>query len=120
MSQGWSRAVLDVPLGYSSDLRRATAVLKEVADELWHDDAFADLIVEEPTVTGVETMSREGLTVRMMVKTEPEKQAVVARELRARIKDRFDAEGITIPQAPAAMLVPPGSPTPTPPAGATG
>jgi len=114
MSQGWSRAVLDVPLGYASDLRRAGAVLKEVADDLWHDEKFADLIVEEPTVTGVETMSRDGLTVRLMVKTKPEQQGPVARELRARIKDRFDAEGIALPHPPGTTLVTPGSPTPIP------
>lgn len=115
MSQGWSRAVIDVPISYTSDLRRATAVLKEVADEVWHDEAFADLIVEEPTVTGVETMSREGLTVRVMVKTKPEMQASVARELRVRIKDRFDAEAIDLPHPPGATLIAPGSPTPAPP-----
>ena len=124
MSQGWSRAVLDVPLSYSSDLRRAGTVLKEVADEVWHDDDFAELIVEEPTVTGIETMSRDGLTIRLMVKTKPEQQGPVARELRARIKDRFDAEGIALPRPPDATLVtpssPPSSPAPTPPGIAPG
>ena len=32
-----------------------------------------------------------------MVKTAPQQQWSVARELRERIKDRFDAEGIEIP-----------------------
>ncbi len=120
-SQGWSRAILDVPVSYSTDLRRAREVLKEVADEVWGDPGFADLIIEEPAVTGVENMTQEGLVLRLTVKTKPEQQAPVARELRARIKERFDREGIALPHPPAGLLVPGGTPTPgvpsTPPAG---
>jgi len=115
MSQGWSRAVIDVPVSNSGDIRRASVMLKKVAEDVWHDEKFSDLIIEEPTVTGVETLDRDGVTVRLMVKTEPGQQGPVARELRARIKDRFDAEGIDVPNSPGATLVPPGSPTPTPP-----
>ncbi|MDP9240654.1 MAG: mechanosensitive ion channel family protein [Actinomycetota bacterium] len=114
-SQGWSRAILDVPVSYTADLRQAREVLKEVADEVWHDPEYADLIIEEPAVTGVENMSREGLVLRLMVKTKPGEQAPVARELRARIKERFDAEGIDLPYPPGTMLVPGGTPTPAPP-----
>jgi small-conductance mechanosensitive channel len=120
-SQGWSRAIIDVPVAYSADLRRAREVLKEVADEVWHDPEYADVIIEEPTVTGVESMSREGIALRLMVKTEPGEQGHVASELRARIKERFDTERIDLPHAPGTMLVPGGTPTPAPsgpPAGA--
>jgi len=115
-SQGWSRAVLDVPVSYSTDLRRVRLVLKEVADEVWQDEEYADLILEEPTLAGVESMGPDGLVVRLMVKTKPEQQRTVARELRARIKERFDAEGIALPAPASVLLVSPGMPTPEPPA----
>jgi small-conductance mechanosensitive channel len=115
-SQGWSRAVIDVPLSYSTDLRRAREILKEVAGEVWHDPEYADLVIEEPTVTGVESMDRVGLAVRVMVKTKPEQQGSVASELRERIKERFDAEGIELAHPPGTMLVAGGAPTPAPPA----
>ncbi len=118
-SQGWSRAVLDVPVSYSSDLHRVRAVLKEVADEVWQDEEYAGLIIEEPTVTGVESMGADGVSVRLMVKTKANHQAPVARELRARIKDRFDAEGIQLPQPAGTVLISPGNPTPAPPAAPT-
>ncbi|PZS25372.1 MAG: mechanosensitive ion channel protein MscS [Pseudonocardiales bacterium] len=114
-SQGWSRAIIDVPVAYTADLRRAREVLKEVADEVWHDPEYADLIIEEPAVTGVETMSREGVALRLMVKTKPEQQAPVARELRGRIKERFDSERIDLPYPPGTMLIAGGTPTPAPP-----
>ena len=53
--------------------------------------------LQTPTVPGVEAFGDSAVTIRMMAKTTPLKQWDVARELRRRIKRRFDAEGIEIP-----------------------
>ena len=45
----------------------------------------------------VEALAPDGVTVRVTLKTAPMEQWKVAREMRERIKDRFDAEGIEIP-----------------------
>ena len=58
MSQNWSRAVVDVNVGYSEDLARVQRVLREVAHDLWDDEDFRGLIIEEPEVTGVEMFDR--------------------------------------------------------------
>ncbi len=97
MSQNWSRAVVDVGVGYGEDLARVKRVLAEVAHDLWHDDDFRELVIEEPEVTGVEMLAPDSITLRVMVKTAPMEQWGVARELRQRIKARFDHEGIEIP-----------------------
>jgi small conductance mechanosensitive channel len=97
MSQNWARAVVDVTVGYREDLGKVIRTLRDVAEDLWQDDDFRDVIIEEPEVTGVETLGPESLGVRVMVKTEPMEQWRVARELRSRIKARFDHEGISIP-----------------------
>ncbi len=109
-SQGWSQAVLDVPLSYATDPRRARTVLQEVADGVWQDDSYAGVILEEPTVAGVESMTREGLVIRVIVKTKVEEQGPVASELRTRIKERFAADGIE-------LAAPPGPALAGPPAG---
>ena len=46
---------------------------------------------------GVEALSPDGVTVRVTLKTAPLEQWAVAREMRQRIKARFDYEGIEIP-----------------------
>ena len=97
MSQNWSRAVVDVNVGYHEDLVRAQQVLRDVAHDLWQDEDFKDLIIEEPEVTGVEVFGPESVTLRVLVKTAPMEQWGVARALRQRIKARFDHEGIEIP-----------------------
>jgi small conductance mechanosensitive channel len=99
MSQNWSRAVVDVTVGYREDLGKVIRTLRDVADDLWQDEDFNGIIIEQPEVTGVETLGPESVGVRVMVKTEPMEQWKVARELRSRIKARFDHEGISIPVA---------------------
>ncbi len=98
-SQNWSRAVVDIGVGYAEDLARVQRVLREVAHDLWQDDEFSHVIIEEPEVTGVEMLAPDSVTLRVMVKTAPLEQWAVARALRQRIKARFDHEGIEIPFA---------------------
>ncbi len=98
-SQNWSRAVVDVGVGYGEDLARVQRVLREVAHDLWEDEDFKGLVIEEPEVTGVEMLAADSVTIRVMVKTAPLEQWAVARALRQRIKARFDHEGIEIPFA---------------------
>mgnify|MGYP003335593518 CR=1 FL=1 len=97
MSQNWSRAVVDVGVGYGADLARVTTVLKDISHDLWEDDQYAGIIIEEPEVTGVESLAADGVHLRVLVKTAPMEQWGVARELRQRIKSRFDHEGIELP-----------------------
>ena len=96
-SQEWSRALLDIPVAYGTDTDRAAAVIQEVADAMWRDQVWSDDILEEPEVWGVEAFGADALVIRLVVKTKPSSQWKVGRELRARIKRAFDAEGIEIP-----------------------
>jgi small conductance mechanosensitive channel len=95
-SQNWSRAVLDIPLGYETDVAHARDVLKRTADELWADPRWAAVVIEEPEVWGVEQMASDGYSIRLVVKTLPMRQADLARELRQRIRAALIAEGIEL------------------------
>ena len=96
-SQNWARSVLDVSVSYGENLSRVRAVLKEVAHELWEDPAYQGVIIEEPEVWGVQSLSPEAVVVRVTLKTAAGEQWGVGREMRERIKERFDAEGIVMP-----------------------
>lgn len=97
MSQNWSRALLDIGVAYGSDVQRVKELMLEVARDLAAEDSWAVLILDEPEVWGVEELAADAVVVRLVVKTTPGKQWSVARELRQRIKARFDAEGVEIP-----------------------
>ncbi len=96
-SQNWARTVLDVSVGYREDLVRVRRVLAEVAHDLWEDEDYKNVIIEEPEVWGVQDLAADAVLMRVTLKTAPMEQWQVAREMRARIKGRFDHEGIEIP-----------------------
>ena len=96
-SQGWARTVLDIPVAYGEDLRRIREVLGTAATRCDEDPEYGRLILEEPEVWGVERLGPDAIVVRVVLKTAPLEQWNVARELRERIKDRFDELGIEIP-----------------------
>jgi small conductance mechanosensitive channel len=93
-SQHWSRSLVDVDVAYDTDLDHAQTVIKAAADAQWSADKG---VLEEPEVWGVQTLGAHGVTIRLVVKTTPSEQFRIGRELRRRIKDTFDAEGIEIP-----------------------
>ncbi len=97
MSQQWARALLDVSVAFGSDLDLAQAEIKRVADEIWQDPAWAGMVLEEPEVWGIEELAADGVTIRLVVKTQPAEQFRVLRELRIRLKQALDAAGIEIP-----------------------
>jgi moderate conductance mechanosensitive channel len=113
-SQNWARAVLDVGVRYDADMTAVRSVLEDVARELWLDEEFNGVVIEEPEVWGVEELLPDRIVVRVTLKTAPLEQWRVARAMRERIKGRFDHEGIDLhtPQMMINTDVPPGTPTP--------
>ncbi|NUS17765.1 MAG: mechanosensitive ion channel family protein, partial [Streptomyces sp.] len=65
--------------------------------ELRQDPAFTDLLLEDPSVWGVQSLDADGVVVRLAVKTVPQQQWGVTRELRRRVKGGLDEAGIDIP-----------------------
>ncbi|GIU84138.1 MAG: mechanosensitive ion channel protein MscS [Acidimicrobiales bacterium] len=94
LSQFWGRAVLDLEVPRSVDLRKAMAVMQKVAEDLAEDPAWRDDIEADPEVWGVERLGADTASLRLVVKTDAGRQAAVLRELRLRTKEAFDAEGL--------------------------
>jgi small conductance mechanosensitive channel len=84
-SQGWSRAIVDVPLDLATDVPAVRARLVEVAHALCAEPAFADKVLEQPEVWGVESFGKDGVVLRLVLKTLPLEQWGVERELRERV-----------------------------------
>jgi small conductance mechanosensitive channel len=97
MSQQWSRALLDLEVAYGTDLDVASTVIHEVLEELHAEPEWGTKILEPPEIWGVEALGASGIAIRVVIKTVPGEQWGVMREVRRRVKARFDAEGIEIP-----------------------
>ena len=97
MTYGWSRAVLDVEVAYKERVDHVIEILTGLGKGIFDDEAYRSIILEQPTVLGVDSLGESGVTIRMLIKTIPLKQWDVAREFRRRIKNEFDGRGIEIP-----------------------
>ena len=110
MSQLWARVPLDLDVAYDTDLDEAMAVVKRVADEVWHEQGESTTVLEEPTLSGVQAFGADAVTIRVMLKTEPSEQWATARLMRRRIKAAFDEAGIEIPFPQRTVWVRSGEP----------
>jgi moderate conductance mechanosensitive channel len=96
-SQGFAVAVVDVPLGYATDVNRALQLLAHVADAATTETPLSEDVLEPPKVLGVQGMTTENITLRLTVKVRPARQWATQRELRRRIMAVFDEAGIEAP-----------------------
>jgi small conductance mechanosensitive channel len=96
LSRDWARAVLDVPVPSAVDVSHVTDVLKRVGEEAYNDDRLRKMMLDPPTVMGVERMEVDTFSVRMVARTLPGIQFDVGRELRARVASAFRSEGINV------------------------
>ena len=97
MSQGWSRSVIDVGIGYGSDIDASLQIMNQVATTMSTEEPWSTKFLEQPEILGVQDLGDSAVVLRMWVVTEPATQWEVSRELRRRIKYAFDEAGIEIP-----------------------
>lgn len=107
-SQGWGRAIIDITVPAEEDLERVERAALESASELLSSHQFARRVTGEPEVLGLESVSGNRATIRLTVRTRPEAQWSVQRELRALIKKHFEELGIPLaadlPNVPGGSL----------------
>jgi moderate conductance mechanosensitive channel len=120
-SMEWSRAVVDVTIGYENDSPNVMAALAEEIAAMYVDPAWSAVLLEAPAVQGVQSMGTEGVAIRVVAKTAPRQQWDVARELRSRITDRMRRDGVRGPGRTVMVSAgsldsgpPPPAPTTTP------
>ena len=99
LSKEWSRCVLDIGVSYRENVDQVIDLLLEIGKELEREEPHKSAIMEPLQILGVERFGESELVIRMMVKTIPLKQWDIGRELRRRIKKRFDEKGIQIPSS---------------------
>jgi moderate conductance mechanosensitive channel len=117
-SQGYAQVVLDIPIDAWADVDAASAAMVAVSHELAAEDDWSGVFLSEPEVQGVEAMTREETTIRLVAKVRPLEQWRTARELRRRIRDRLEHLHIDshVPPQPEEPVQPVGEDVPPPPA----
>ena len=95
LSRDWARAVVDVPVPADADVNKVTEILRAVGDEAFSDPSMRPLLLDTPSVMGLESIDVDHFVVRVVARTLPGKQFEVARDLNTRIANAFRTEGIT-------------------------
>lgn len=96
MTQGWSRALVEVLVPSDTDVDQATEVLREAARDVVADDDLGPHLLGDPEVTAFEDLTAESIRLRLLIKVAPAQQWVVQRALRGRIRERFAGAGIPL------------------------
>ncbi len=106
LSRDWARAVVDVPVPTGADVNRVNEILRMVGREAFREPALRPLLLDPPSVMGVESLDLEQVNIRMVARTLPGKQFDVGRELRARVVAAFRDQGIQLTPPPTAGEAP--------------
>ena len=94
LSRDWGQLFLDTLVSADQPLDEALAVLESVASEFRADAGWSTMLVDGPRALGVESLAPAGATLRMQVRTAPNRQDDVARELRRRIQMALTQHGV--------------------------
>ena len=96
-SQGWSTAVIDVPVAYDEDAGKVIGILEEVIAEIDNDPAYTDILLEKPTVAGVNAVTATTMTIRLTAKTAPNQHWGLQRTLLERSLHTLGKAGVRSP-----------------------
>jgi small conductance mechanosensitive channel len=111
LTRDWAQIALHISVDYRENSDRIVDLLKQVGKELRNDARYADFLVADVDVPGIERVAGGEVDYLMLAKTRPGRQYAVSRELRRRIKDCFEKNNIQ-PGNPARVYVmekPPGA-----------
>ncbi|MGB9305634.1 MAG: mechanosensitive ion channel family protein [Mycobacterium sp.] len=94
LSKDWARAVVDIPVSTSVDLNRVNEVLHQECEHALDDVVLGELLLDAPTVMGVESIEIDTLTLRLVARTLPGKQFEAGRQLRVLVIRALARAGI--------------------------
>jgi moderate conductance mechanosensitive channel len=104
LSKDWARAVVDIPVPVAADLNQVNDVLHDVCTAAKEDAALKDLLLDPPSLMGVESIEPESVVMRMVARTLPGKQFEVGRRLRVLVVRYLSRAGIVTATESSPML----------------
>ena len=96
-TQDWSRVILDLPVPYESNIDEMQYVLLESAKSFAASPEWRRKVVEDPEVWGIQSLSAEAITLRLVVKVRAGEQWAAERALYRALKDSLDQRQVDIP-----------------------
>jgi small-conductance mechanosensitive channel len=108
-TRDWSQLTLRVTVAYSEPSDRIIKLLQQTGSDVRHDSAFANDIVSDIQVLGIDRIGNGEAEYLVLVKTRPNQQYGVSRELRRRIKEVFQQNNVQTPGPGRVYMADPGT-----------
>lgn len=89
-SRDWARAAIDVEVPAGEPIGRVLRALRTAGEALREDPELGPWLVEMPHVARAETGSETTVTLRVVARTLPDKQELIAAELQRRIEAQLE------------------------------
>jgi small conductance mechanosensitive channel len=94
LSKDWARAVVNIPVPTVTDLNRVTDALHGVSQDAMHDQRLSALLLDAPSVMGLESIDVDRVDLQMVARTLPGTQFEVSRRLRTLIASALRRAGV--------------------------
>jgi small-conductance mechanosensitive channel len=98
-SRDFAYYLVDLNLDFRQDTDKVVHLLRETAATLQSEELYRDAILEPLEVLGVDGFKDGQVVIRSRLKTMPQRQFEVGRELRRRLRYALDKAGIDLPAA---------------------
>ena len=108
-TRDWSQLALRVVVAYGEPSDKIVRLLIEVGEAVRHDPAFSDDVVSDIQVPGIDRIGNGEAEYLMLIKTRPNKQWAVSRELRRRIKECFEKNNVQTAGPGRVYVIDPGT-----------
>ena len=96
-TQDWSRVILDLPVPYESNIDEIQTLLLDAAKHFAASAEWKRKVVEEPEIWGVQSLTAEAITLRLVVKVRAGEQWAAQRALYRVLKETLDKRKVDIP-----------------------
>jgi small-conductance mechanosensitive channel len=95
-SQEWAAALLDFPFAYENDVDQVQKIIQATANRMRKSKQWSRDMLADADIWGMQHVSGEQFVVRVSIKTLPNRQWAVSRELRKLCKQAFDSNNINL------------------------
>ena len=95
-SQEWAAALLDFPFAYENDVDQVQKIIQDTANRMRKSKQWSRDMLADADIWGMQHVSGEQFVVRVSIKTLPNRQWAVSRELRKLCKQAFDSNNINL------------------------
>jgi len=96
-SKEFSFYVITLPIPYHENVDRVAGILRDLGADLQKDPRYNAFILEPIEIMGVDAFTDWAVQIKLRIKTVPQRQYEVGRELRKRIRLAFDQHGVAVP-----------------------